>query len=331
MVRRAVALALALVACSPHLDDRLFRVEGPRILAVVAEPAEAAPGTPIAYRALQVDASGEITDAIDWAFCAERAPLASLGSVSANCLHASGDAIVPFGAMTIDAAGALPVDACRLFGPEVPPAGQPGDPPGRPVDPDPTGGYYQPLRLIPEAGGEVGVTIERTRIQCGLASGTGEDRVAYLHRYRVNRNPSLSMLDLAMPNGTHVTIDTSAPPAPSQIPAGTVVTIRASWTECPGHVDDLPMDACAGAEPYLVYDGITEALVERRETMRLAWFATAGTIASDRTGREATDATTFSENTWTAPDTAGPVSLWIVLRDDRGGVGWFRIDLVVTI
>ena len=27
-------------------------------------------------------------------------------------------------------------------------------------------------------------------------------------------------------------------------------------------------------------------------------------------------------NTWTAPSTAGTVTLWVVLRDSRGGIGW---------
>ena len=30
--------------------------------------------------------------------------------------------------------------------------------------------------------------------------------------------------------------------------------------------------------------------------------------------------TTFTQNVWTAPTTPGPVYLWTVLRDDRGGV-----------
>ena len=31
---------------------------------------------------------------------------------------------------------------------------------------------------------------------------------------------------------------------------------------------------------------------------------------------------TTSDNTWTAPADAGTVSLWVVLRDSRGGVAF---------
>ena len=74
---------------------------GARVIAVRAEPAEAAAGTTVTYTALQVSADGEITDAIDWAFCIERAPLASLGSVSVNCTLAVSDALVPFASGSI--------------------------------------------------------------------------------------------------------------------------------------------------------------------------------------------------------------------------------------
>ena len=56
--------------------------------------------------------------------------------------------------------------------------------------------------------------------------------------------------------------------------------------------------------------------------MLVSWFATGGTFDNDTTGRSATDSTPYTENGWTAPATAGTVYVWVVLRDDRGGVGW---------
>ena len=52
---------------------------GLQMLAVRAEPAEAAPGQEITYTALLVDASGQRADAaIDWAYCSEPKPQAEL-------------------------------------------------------------------------------------------------------------------------------------------------------------------------------------------------------------------------------------------------------------
>jgi len=329
-VVRAVVVVVVFVfvfGCAPKLDDRLFHVVAPRVIAVRAEPAEAPAGATVTYTALQVSADGEITDAIDWAFCIERAPLASLGSVSVNCTLAQSDALVPFASGAIQAMGAIPVEACRIFGPDVP-ATMMGQPPGRPVDPDPTGGYYQPVRLL--ATDDLAATIERTRLSCGLASGTGEDRSDFMRRYHANRNPAPSAIDLALPAGT-TTIDASQPtPAPIAVSAGARVAITVHWTECSSAVDQLGADGCSGAEPYLAYDDARASLVERREAIRVGWYATNGTLDQDQTGVAASDPTTSTDDAWVAPDVAGPASLWFVVRDDRGGVGWFRIDLVVT-
>ena len=90
------------------------------------------------------------------------------------------------------------------------------------------------------------------------------------------------------------------------------------------------MDGCTGAEPYLAYDDASLALVEHREAIRVGWYATRGTLDQDQTGVKRTNVATSTDDAWVAPDVAGPASLWFVVRDDRGGVGWFRIDLVVT-
>jgi hypothetical protein len=119
-------------------------------------------------------------------------------------------------------------------------------------------------------------------------------------------------------------------PAAISVRASARVSLSAHWTECAATVDQLAAEGCSGAEPYLRYDNASESLVERRETIRVAWFSTAGTIDHDQTGRDSTDTVTSTDDAWVAPDVAGPASLWFVVRDDRGGVGWFRIDLVVT-
>jgi hypothetical protein len=321
-----VIASVLFVACAPHLPDRLSLVEEPIVLAIRAEPAEAAPGTSVTYHALIASPSGEIAEPLDWAFCNERAPLASLASVSPHCLAASGPSIASFGDTSSSVVGTLPMSGCRVFGPEVPAMTQPTDPPGRPADADPTGGYYQPVRVLSATSP---VTIERTRIACGLASGSGDDRVAFMHRYRANTNPSLSLLTIERADGTRVSIDPTMP-MPVTVAASERVTLHAAWIDCGADVDALPTSGCPGAEPYLVYDSVMLALIEAREAIRLSWYATAGELDVDRTGVIATDTTTSSSNVWTAPSTVGAASLWVVVRDDRGGTGWSRIDVTIT-
>src|SRR5262249_35666796 len=100
------------------------------------------------------------------------------------------------------------------------------------------------------------------------------------------------------------------------IAAGSQVTFTASWTP-------------ESAEGYPAYDLAKLALVDRRESLRVSWFATAGTFAHDRTGRGEEEPEPTSENRWTAPKASGPVHLWLVLRDSRGGVDFAAYELVV--
>jgi hypothetical protein len=63
--------------------------------------------------------------------------------------------------------------------------------------------------------------------------------------------------------------------------------------------------------------------------MRVSWFATAGSFAHEITGRAEDETATSSDNVWTAPTMGGPVHLWIVLRDSRGGSDFAGYDLAV--
>lgn len=92
-------------------------------------------------------------------------------------------------------------------------------------------------------------------------------------------------------------------------------------------------------EAFESYQSVQSALQDSRlrvddqkERPALSWFATAGSLAHEVTAFEATK--TF-DNTYTAPEVApleqgGQVSVWLVVRDLRGGVGWREVRLVVT-
>jgi hypothetical protein len=107
-----------------------------------------------------------------------------------------------------------------------------------------------------------------------------------------------------------------------------------SCASCPPSVVVCPQDCaqvlhCGGAERYLVLDQATGALTDAREGISVAWFATDGSFGVDRTGRDGRDPLTFSDNTWIAPAHPGVVTMWVVLRDDRGGTAWGEYVLVV--
>jgi hypothetical protein len=272
---RRLACLVLFAACVPDLGERDSLVDETVILAVRGEPPEVAPGSSTHFDVLVATPKGPmIASSTRLDFCASAKRLTENGSVSAACLGESG--VIP---AAIDAK--IPENACNVFGPRT--LGQDE----RPRDPDITGGYYQPLRVIVD--GEVGFGFER--IACGPPLAPANVIDQFSTRYHANRNPSLE------------------PIAPPTVARGARVVLRASW----------PADA---PETFAVYDLATKTLVDHRESMRVSWFATAGTFDADRTGRDETETELFTENGWTAP--AAPQTVWfyVVLRDPRGGTAF---------
>lgn len=324
---------LTTVGCTPILDDPTPYLDDARVLAVRFEPAEAEPGAAVSVTAFAADSTGDLaTMDVDWSFCLDPKPLAELGPVSPECLDPAGPAWVSVGAgLAFDTA--LPSDACSRFGPNPPPA-EPGQPAGRPTDPDVTGGYHQPL--VGDADGAL--TLASVRVRCGLPNVSQEAYVAWNRAYRSNANPEVATLTLGDgPDGSdEITV------AP-----GSTVDVAVSWPACPASTtcgDDVcgldedaascPDDceapaACGGAETYAWYDLATGALTSRREAISAAWYATAGTWAEARTGRASDDPEVTTSNAWTAPD-SGAAWIGVVLRDERGGVAWRSVRVVTA-
>lgn len=322
-------------ACKPEFAERYSNVTGPRVLGVSSNPPEANPIVmkgDINYAVLFVDQTGPRDDvSVGWAFCTTPTPPSELGSVSQSCLEPAGPQLIQLSGGGVTAAGALPSqpNPCRQFGPNPPETD--GGPPGRPADPDPTGGFYQPVRLIVNANPPI-TAIGQTRLHCDLAGATSDVQHDYALRYRENTNPAIDGLselganqqDLAPYDGTNPSLTVSP---------GQNVDLRLRWAACDANVPcpagamDATMctepDACGGAESYVLLDLESRVLREQRESMRASWFSNAGSFANDHTGRsEDESATTFTDNTWTAPDTPGDAWLWVVLRDSRGGTTW---------
>jgi hypothetical protein len=333
-----------LPACRPDIEGGASLIDSPRVLAIRSQPAEARPDDPVEWSALFVGPNGdEDPSNLDWALCLERKPLAVAGEISKDCLVRHGKALLDLGS-GIDVMDAIPSEACRLFGPN-PPVPQPGDPAARAADPDATGGYYQPLRLIGQ-GGEIPYSVGLTRIDCGIARVTTQQSLDFAKRYRDNENPTIQ--DVVINPGRAAASLTSSPDTTATVARSKHFTLRTSWPQCPlsahcgdgicGSGEDRTTCAddctdphgCAGSEPYVAFEPAQRQLVDRREAMRVSWYATAGSFDHDRSGRAEQEASlTYSDNGWTAPDQRGTVRVWVVLRDDRGGVGYGSYLIVV--
>jgi hypothetical protein len=271
---------MLVAACVPDLGARDSSIGETVVLAVRGEPPEVTPGSNAHFDVLVATPDGPIRAPLArWDFCASAKRLTENGSVGSGCLADDGVAPLASGPSAIDAK--IPENACNVFGPRA--LGQDE----RPRDPDITGGYYQPLRVI--VGGKVAFGFER--VACGPPLAPANVIDEFSTRYHANRNPTLD------------------PIAPPTVARGARIVLRASW----------PVDA---PETFAVYDLATKTLVDHRESMRVSWFATAGTFDADRTGRDETETELFTENGWTAP--AAPQTVWfyVVLRDPRGGIAF---------
>ncbi|HET6334706.1 MAG TPA: hypothetical protein VFG30_15895, partial [Polyangiales bacterium] len=186
-----VGLIVAAIGCKPDLEGRRSLVSGARVLAVRSLPASAKPADSVSYDALFVDADGVADpEALDWALCIARKPLTETGAVSTKCLKRETSALEVLGTGA-EAMASVPSDACALFGP-TPQTPEAGEPAPRPVDPDTTGGYYQPVRVV-FAGDdrEDQYSIGVTRLSCGLGGATQEQAAEFTRRSKPNENPEL--------------------------------------------------------------------------------------------------------------------------------------------
>jgi hypothetical protein len=196
-------------------------------------------------------------------------------------------------------------------------------------------------------GGATAVTVSETRLACGPGVIPSDIGVDYAHRYHLNVNPAVASLSVVGAGGVTMPLVTSDA-GTNRVAAGAHVTLRLAWATCPTSGDACgdgvcgpdetntlcPSDCemprgCTGAERFVFFDVDAQALAVQRESLAVAWYATQGSFDSDRSGRDATDTATTSDNGWTAPSAAGRVHLWAVLRDNRGGIGWAEYALDV--
>ena len=295
-MKRALCSGLLLVGCAPTFADDSALVREARVLAVKSEPAEAAPGATLTWTALVATPSqSEAPPAPSWSLCNAPKPPTENAVVSSACLSAA--ALLPLG-QGITIQGQIPFDSCSLFGPDTPPGGF------RPPDPDITGGYYQPVRVdllhAPP-------TFHEQRVRCALGQASADIASQFGMAYVPNQNPHLFGLS-ARSHGEDLGLD--------RIPAGAQLELEASWS-------------AADAETYAYFDRTTQAVLMQREALSVAWYVDAGKLELESSGRADTDPALTANNTFTAPSVPGTSTLWLVLRDSRGGVDFARYLVTV--
>jgi hypothetical protein len=292
----AMALLVGTATCVPSLGPGDSLITSTRILAVRADPAEAAPGASVTFTAFVAGPGGTVTGAdIGWSFCTAPKPLTEDNVVSNACLGSGSLVAAGAGPSTV---AKTPTDGCSVFGPDTTSTAF------RPRDPDGTGGYYQPLRANLTGADSA---FELARIHCDLANADAAAASAFAAAYQLNQNPQLLPLTATLGG---------APVAMTAIPSGAHVTLEASWPD-------------GSAESYAYFDPVSQAVTTRRESMQVAWYSSGGTLDTESTGRAEDDMATTSDDGWAASSEAGTVHLWVVLRDSRGGVDFAEVDAVV--
>lgn len=343
--RLCLWVVLVTGACKPELEGRPSFVEGERILAVRSLPAEAKASTAVSYEALFVGPDGVRSgDELSWAMCNERKSLTQSGTISNNCLVLEAPVLESLGEGNMVSA-MLPRTVCETFGP-LPRTPKPGEPNFRPVDPDTTGGYYQPVRVV-TLGDTQRFADGMTRLSCGLGGATQSQTADFNRRYRSNENPRLDSLSVVRDDGSEEQLPEAGSGGDNIIVLRNErLRFRAAWSACPSEPScgdgicssgevDCPDDCrephgCTGSELYVHFDTINRTLTERREAVRVSWFATTGEFEFERTGQtDSDDPENDTENGWVAPADAGDTLLWVVIRDDRGGVAWSSYRLQV--
>jgi hypothetical protein len=307
-MKRLLFVVVVLAGCKPDLGSPASLITGLRILGVKTEPPETPPGMEVKTELLVVDQSGRMTAPAMWSLCLAHKPPAENNVVANDCSQ-QGKQLQPLMESGPRITVPIPMNACALNGPDTPPTKM-GEPPLRPRDADVTGGYYQPVEV--KVGAVHSFVLER--ISCNLPNVSLDVAKEFQDRYKANSNPAFLRLlvgGLELPP-----VVEGSGPATVHVMPGQGVAFEAAWTP-------------ESREKFPVYDLTRRAVVDRTEELTVSWFATGGEFDRDRTGTTETDTASSIANSWVAPTTAGPVHLWIVLRDNRGGLD-FREYLITV-
>jgi hypothetical protein len=289
-------LALACAACANDLEKQSEIVKL-RVLAVSAEPADlvVSPGQPpprTTLTALAVEPSGAPVT-MRFALCTDQSPTPS---PTLDCPGAQGIDLPPSGTTSaiLDLGDPRIVAFAQSSDAGIPDGGS------LPIGGIPVVVGFEasaPAHTLPD-GGPAGADGGSLQIVRGFT-------LVELHddSTPTNHNPRVDALLVAADGG------------PDLAPGGSVpVSIVQRLTPVPAPDAKERLPGPAGAVESLGY----------------SFFATAGSLSSLRstdTTETGEPADTFVD--WTAPADPGPVRMWVVVRDGRGGTGWLERDLSV--
>lgn len=304
---RLWCMALAFTyGCVPEIDDDpSLALEG-QILAVRFQPAEVKPEKQTRATALVSSEEGDRSEDVAFSLCIARKPLSELGPVHPACLgqEKNEKALLDLGKGG-DVKIAAPKDACNLFGPQRPVA-EPGQPPGRPVDADATGGFYQPvIARLDEA------VLGSLRLDCGVPGGSQAQVARYNQEHVDNQNPEVRKVEIRVAGGQWQSVSLEGAAA-IRVERNKTIAVRSEWDE---------------RESYLYMDPENREFIKKKETLTASFYSSIGgfgeqhRVQLDNKGRVTSEFASGSER--------GEVQVWIVVRDDRGGVGWqsFKLDV----
>jgi hypothetical protein len=309
--------------------DPPYRVQSPRILAIVAEPPEVAFGEDVLFEALVVDEDGsDLRDApgveLRFSVCLSAREIlnaSGLGfgaGLEDNCAEGGDDLV------RLETGGELPPGTARLPGEsfgalvnELASLGAGGSGGGGgggapPVDP----------ALLATLGGviaEVGVPL-RVRFEVwrdGELLLTGFKRFAISQREQPTTNPPAPRFAI----GERWLSARGGGDARACVPEdGGEVAVVVAGTE-------LTLAPDPDEEPWLESYPVValDATVQTgQESAYYSWFSTGGAFDESITQRPERDVT------WTAPDEAGRYPLWLVVRDGHLGTSYCRAEIEVV-
>jgi hypothetical protein len=292
------ALAATLAGGCDNFKPASF-VEGVRILGIHADPPEVASGEQAMLVPLVVDPGVDLDAGVpdityEWALCNKRPAIGI--DVDPDCFDADGgDLLTPLPTL---AGGATMVTM----------------PPRTLADfnlPDTTGGFYVPVRLRISAGDTHITAFERLRWKAGFVppnQNPGAMGIAYVPTGTDGQLPDLGQTVDPQPLDENTPMD---------LPLGGKLRLRGSDT--PG-----------SSESYMTFVGdLTNpsnvTITTVTETVQFFWYASAGKLDPDVTGEARPDAILdTTQYTDTLAARAGLVDLWLVVRDERGGVDFLH-------
>ncbi len=277
-------------------------VESLRVLAIRAEPAEIATGQTTLLRALVVDldpaAAGRAVT-LEWALC-DKIPAPGV-EIDPTCFDLeTAPYITPLPTLPDGGAQAtMPPHTIRDLG-----------------IPDPTGGLYVPIRLRARAGDKKVTAFHKLRFSNGIVAP--------------NQNPTLTGVafiptgaDGDLPDaGQTVTpqplVDDGS--APMVLPRGGKLRLRAS--AAPGSAESYTTIAGsigADTDPSQIETKTVTELI------RFFWYTSAGRYDGQVTGEERPDnVLDTSEYAESLAGRGGLVDVWLVAREERGGIDWLH-------